>query len=1150
MFQFVWPDGTDESARFNPELSFDELRAQEGWKYPECAFFNEANRLIGGASKLNTCRQTRITVQLVYDFRCVLWDEPRYQAFPGDWTLKDVCVHMTKKESCRVSYKGVQRELTAALSTLKYEHGSPILISLACEIQIFLPNEEMVRVDFPEWARVQDVRQYFYKTYPGYKGDIIFHAGEKVLQDAEFIYRVIGSDVIRVTASDHRTYQFRDADGKLFPHQVAFDQTVEDVFSMLKDGDDLHTFQIYLNENGDLPRNAVFVEHIPGDQVVIFKKLLLEYELTYNGKVVRFPLPDEATLAHLRDESRNRLFGRPNIDDERISFHRGDETIKEDEARPRLLDHYDELRSLSVQLAGTRYEFWEAEVHEALVYRLPEENTVRGLFAHLTDVFKCHIGLKTKEGAVKLDRKSDENLLDRGIRSFSLRRRGFRFQLKLAGHDEMVRIRLSVEDSNVGAFKRRLRISPGNRHRLELEDAEIPDNPLKSRRIRVSVGTKRLMDAMSFPEGHRDSKDETIEVCILNPQFSFCFKEKEQKKRIDSAVRILKVEQDMSENLKEHVAFDLPCEIELKAPRSELTMDEFADGTRIQLVASLRPLYTFSLQGLAEPSIRYVRFRHNSSIGEVKTLVCWEFPPDEINLFFRTNGPLPDDAILDRIVSTNWTEQIRVEKNPNITVTLADAEGKHYSIEVSREARDRKEELSKKARDLHLDREYVLDFTGQDPSKWHEVRNPRVDIRYLTFPYRFRRSGREETRFFRKNATAAEVCAELGEDHTHVLFVVNGVPCLVADSGRTIGTTPSRSVIDVIQLKGDLLPGTAISTTATVGDARKIFQKDATQPDRRRYFGGPRRKQTLVNSDYLFKYAPIHVKDPREPGPPQNFDFQLPGGEVRSYQFDYWHRIADVSLLIEDVIGRPRDSFSLTYSGHLLTDSDFIHDIGYREGFIEVSQRVRMPMESCVMVVGIDRRTKKMVPIARLDVPPEVLQDQSKELFGVEAREFVYFGRILNENCPFKLSEIGPLSHGTLYVCQQYFYPNADRPLIVSYEDRKYSISGYATTLTCSRILESLREKIKYVQDNDMALIVEGDDPYLLEEDAIKPESLDSDQLRAIVVDESDLPQSRTALEHSGLVRPEDFQVFVRCGRDLSVLHNTLEKRKRSAFGD
>jgi hypothetical protein len=380
------------------------------------------------------------------------------------------------------------------------------------------------------------------------------------------------------------------------------------------------------------------------------------------------------------------------------------------------------------------------------------------------------------------------------------------------------------------------------------------------------------------------------------------------------------------------------------------------------------------------------------------------------------------------------------------------------------------------------------------------------------------------------------------------LFAVDVVPCLVGDSGRTIGTIPSRSVIDVIQLKGDILKGTAISNIATVGDARKIFEKDANQPDRRRYFGRRKKKQILVNSDYLFTYAPIHIEDPQKPGPLQTFDFRLPDGEVRSYQFDYLHRIAAVSLLIEDVIGRPRDSFSLTYSGHLLTDSDFIYDIGYQRGFIEVTERVRMPTEGRVVVIGTDRRTKKLVPIARLDVSPEVLQDQSKELFGVEVREFVYFGRILNENCLLKLSEIGPLSHGTLYVCQQYFYPNGDKPLTVSYEDRKYSISGSATTLTCSRILESLREKVKYVQDNDMALIVEGDKPYLLEEDAIKPESLASDQLRAIVVDESGLPQSRAALERGGLVRPEDFQVFVRCGRDLSVLHNTLEKRKRAAF--
>jgi hypothetical protein len=73
-------------------------------------------------------------------------------------------------------------------------------------------------------------------------------------------------------------------------------------------------------------------------------------------------------------------------------------------------------------------------------------------------------------------------------------------------------------------------------------------------------------------------------------------------------------------------------------------------------------------------------------------------------------------------------------------------------------------------------------------------------------------------------------------------LAVDGVPCLVGDSRRTIGTTPSRSVIDVIQLKGDILKDTAISTIATVGDACKIFEKDANQPDRRRYFGGREKK--------------------------------------------------------------------------------------------------------------------------------------------------------------------------------------------------------------------------------------------------------------------------------------------------------------------
>jgi hypothetical protein len=188
-------------------LSFDELHSQDGWKYPECEFCNEANQLIGRAAKLDTFRRTRIKVQLVYEFMCVLWNEPQRQAFPSDSTLRDVCFNMAKKESCHISYKGLHHELTASISTLKYEQGCPIWILLACEIPMSLPNGEMVLIKFQELTRVQDVRQYFYTKYPNYKGDIIFHAGGEVLQEAEFIYRVIGTDMLRVTASRHRTYR-------------------------------------------------------------------------------------------------------------------------------------------------------------------------------------------------------------------------------------------------------------------------------------------------------------------------------------------------------------------------------------------------------------------------------------------------------------------------------------------------------------------------------------------------------------------------------------------------------------------------------------------------------------------------------------------------------------------------------------------------------------------------------------------------------------------------------------------------------------------------------------------------------------------------------------------------------------------------------
>jgi hypothetical protein len=222
----------------------------------------------------------------------------------------------------------------------------------------------------------------------------------------------------------------------------------------------------------------------------------------------------------------------------------------------------------------------------------------------------------------------------------------------------------------------------------------------------------------------------------------------------------------------------------------------FSPNETITVIPAKRPVYCFLiLKDGDQPETVYRRFRPDSSIGEVKTIVCPDVHSASVEVSFQPQHP-DDLATLDEVVRTDYGSQIQMKVLPEVVCCeVFDSARWRKQLKIPRSQlscatpSERLKRLRNRKYELRIDGDPIADFPP-DPVLW-------IKGVYSEGKYEVEKERRPSGRWMETAKTIGEFLAD-EDDVKDSWAVVDGVPCDMNDrigkhqTGRRFRFSTSR----------------------------------------------------------------------------------------------------------------------------------------------------------------------------------------------------------------------------------------------------------------------------------------------------------------------------------------------------------------------
>jgi hypothetical protein len=430
--------------------------------------------------------------------------------------------------------------------------------------------------------------------------------------------------------------------------------------------------------------------------------------------------------------------------------------------------------------------------------------------------------------------------------------------------------------------------------------------------------------------------------------------------------------------------------------------------------------------------------------------------------------------------------------------------------------------------EFHIDGRPIADFP-QGPVLW-------IEVVYSDGNYTVEKGKQLGNRWIERAKTFGEFLAEEG-DADGSWPVIDDVPCDMEDR---IGDHPDGTKIQILKIPRVAVEGQSFDACRdSVGYIRRQF------PGKR--FICSCGSKVLLSSDYLLREQEIKWEEAVAPlSGSAEFTIRLPEGDTRSFYFDHEHMVSDLRGLLVDVVRR--SDFGLKYGQSYLSDDEFLYDIGY-----DASKTIDVTEPPCgrneVRVVVCQTggsRTQLVLPVSEVDIDLPMLRDTAQE-WGIGDAQFVFLGKRVSVDAgPGRLSDIGPLGKHTLYVGERPAAEATRKDVEIMALRNRFTIPIVPRVPVVAEVLKQVRVRDPQLAEAELSLVTIGDGECLLD-DVIDADALRPGALKVLVVDRSSDPRAQRALADAFLVRPgerDHEDLFVRCGRNLSIFRNTLQRWK------
>jgi hypothetical protein len=740
--------------------------------------------------------------------------------------------------------------------------------------------------------------------------------------------------------------------------------------------------------------------------------------------------PEDATFAALRPIVRKwcrQLKTRVRKKDDRIEFQVDDKVIAEDDEPVRRLDEFyrrsdDVLVTITVR--GIRYAFQpdpglfnphehRAEL-EAAGFRMGHGSVTRRWYEDvkletplgfwLTQMeHRRHVSLHLNVvGHERHLTKSDagKSLTDLGLSApdsvILVRWKDFKYEFRFRypreQDDNLTRHRVPY-DATIEMLKSSIGFVPHTREqKAEFTWDHGPPLPVaKQRLIFKAESREQLDDAHAIGPDGQDGRPVSITIDLMDPEYLIPLGDELKLFRLATTTPVLEAAAIVSRDFGFPVRFvpiGRSIHQESVLPHlfllveAELIMYQIARDDHVITHVRADPIFRFRL-----PDGRELlhRFGFSTAVGNIKLVLRPECPLRRTRVVYE-GQPAEDSQTLESLVGPKNLDPglFVLEDVTHETFELIDSDGRALSIDLPFGSNLAALE-AKVGSQVPRGRTFQLFLFGRPLQKLKQSKQEKIEVRFNESYWTFiAASGKEGKRLIPHAATFEYVRDKMMR--RLAAFRIDGK---VVDVKRTINTVSRDAQIAVEDLKG---------ATFRVGRSREFVTYTTVGYVRQELRGRDDRRVVILadgrwlpDSVMLTGAERLEVRDlPDWPARAVRFigDYE---GEL---WFDRDHSIADVRLILEDLVGDvPAPRFGFTYRTDPLVDSDYLCQVLSGDDPIEVSFKEIKPVPGVIQVLRPDGS------VTSIDCPDPSRVLIRDVLCKADVKTVIWDGRIYPPEC-------------------------------------------------------------------------------------------------------------------------------------------------------